>query len=160
MSRGSSTRSLYFPDGNPEAKLPPFCVLGNTLLCRCIVLIRLVTFNGCQWLLEQPGSSLVPKCVRMTRLAADTSVATPISICGHGLVCSCIVVLGFTSAKHDSSDVHLRRCCHYPYPFFLILTGLDNQICARSSRGCHDQGDDGAEQQFQHRGLTLASVFA
>lgn len=120
MSRGSSTRSLYFPDGNPEAKLPPFCVLGNTLLCRCIVLIRLVTFNGCQWLLEQPGSSLVPKCVRMTRLAADTSVATPISICGHGLVCSCIVVLGFTSAKHDSSDVHLRRCCHYPYPFFLI----------------------------------------
>ena len=69
-------RSSALPDGNPLA-MPAFTALGNRLLSRSVLLIRLVQFKGGQWLLEQPGSSLVPKCRRMRQLATEAPAAHP-----------------------------------------------------------------------------------
>ena len=58
------------PDGNP-LQMPQFCALGNRLLARSVILIRILQFKGGQWLLEQPGSSMVPQCRRMQQLAGE-----------------------------------------------------------------------------------------
>ena len=75
MSRYTSTRSVVFPEGNPCMETPAFTRLGNVLLVRSLLLAKVSECHLCQWLLEQPGSSLVPQ----TKRVLDHAAATPVT---------------------------------------------------------------------------------
>ncbi|CAL1150914.1 unnamed protein product [Cladocopium goreaui] len=56
MSRHTSGRSYLKPYGNTNYE---FVELGNTLACRCILLILVAHWRGLRWLLEQPDGSFL-----------------------------------------------------------------------------------------------------
>ena len=55
-SRHTSGRSYLKPYGNTNYE---FVELGNTLACRCILLILVAHWRGLRWLLEQPDGSFL-----------------------------------------------------------------------------------------------------
>ena len=63
MNKG--TRSNFVPAGNDSL---PREILGNTLLDRCLVLIRLLAIGGNTWTLENPGASYLFKMPKVKKL--------------------------------------------------------------------------------------------
>jgi hypothetical protein len=74
MSRYTSTRTALFPSGLPGI-IPDFAILGNILLSRTVLLVRIGIYKNCQWLLEQPSSTFVPRMPRFQDLILSNSVA-------------------------------------------------------------------------------------
>lgn len=55
-SRGSTHRSVASPEGRPDST----CVRdGNILACRCFILLLIASCKGANWVMEQPGTSLM-----------------------------------------------------------------------------------------------------
>ena len=67
-------------------------------------------FKGGQWLLEQPGSSLVPKCRRVQQLATEAPVAKPNCgwACGD-VACGRVSLLHHHSSSLPGLEVWLIR---------------------------------------------------
>jgi hypothetical protein len=76
MSRYTSTRSFAFPEGLPSIT-PTFTLLGNILLARMCLLVRILLYKNCQWILEQPSTSFVPRMPRFQDLIRDSTASAP-----------------------------------------------------------------------------------
>lgn len=55
-SRGSTHRSVATPEGRPDSEAVRN---GNILACRCFILLLIAACKGANWIMEQPGTSLM-----------------------------------------------------------------------------------------------------